>query len=57
MALDLSRHLEPMEENLKMFLDENDYVALKFHLHESGALGHQLKALQMEIVSQDLSAC
>ena len=37
MALDLSQHLEPMEESLKMFLDENDeidYVALKFHPHE-----------------------
>ena len=37
MALDLSQHLELMEENLKMFLDEKDeidYVALKFHPHE-----------------------
>ena len=37
MALNLSQHLEPMEENLKMFLDEKDeidYVALKFHPHE-----------------------
>ena len=37
MALDLSQHLEPMKEKLKMFLDENDeidYAALKFYPHE-----------------------
>ena len=37
MALELSRQLEPMEENLKICLHENDeidYVALKFCTHE-----------------------